>query len=57
VEQVVKVAEKTDKPPKWNILRVNKLSNEGWTDKQIADEYGVSEDTVRVRLMHYRAKQ
>ena len=53
VEQVAK----TDKPPKWNILRVNKLSNEGWSDKQIADEYGVSEDTVRVRLMHYRAKQ
>ena len=56
VEQVTKVAEKTDKPPKWNILRVNKLSNEGWTDKQIADEYGISEDTVRVRLIHYRSK-
>ena len=56
VEQVTKVSEKTDKPPKWNILRVNKLSNEGWTNKQIADEYGVSEDTVRVRLIHYRSK-
>ena len=56
VEEVMKVSEKTDKPPKWNILRVNKLSNEGWTDKQIAEEYGVSEDTVRVRLIHYRSK-
>ena len=56
VEEVMKVSEKTDKPPKWNILRVNKLSNEGWTNKQIADEYGVSEDTVRVRLIHYRSK-
>ena len=56
VEEVMKVSEKTDKPPKWNILRVNKLSNEGWTNKQIAEEYGVSEDTVRVRLIHYRSK-
>ena len=56
VEQVAKMAEKIDKPPKWNILRVNKLSNEGWSDKQIAEEYGVSEDTVRVRLIHYRSK-
>ena len=56
VEEVMKVSEKTDKPPKWNILRVNKLSNKGWSNKQIADEYGVSEDTVRVRLIHYRSK-
>ncbi|MBR3444315.1 MAG: hypothetical protein IKH14_00375 [Prevotella sp.] len=56
VEEVTKVTEKADKPPKWNILRVNKLSNEGWTNKQIAEEYGVSEDTVRVRLIHYRSK-
>ena len=56
VEEVMKVSEKTDKPPKWNILRVNKLSNEGWSNKQIAEEYGVSEDTVRVRLIHYRSK-
>lgn len=55
-EQVVKVAEKTDKPPKWNILRVNKLSNEGWTNKQIADEYGVTEQVVKERLTHYRMK-
>ena len=53
---VEQVTAKSDKPPKWNILRVNKLSNEGWTNKQIADEYGVSEDTVRVRLIHYRSK-
>ena len=56
VMTVEQVTAKTDKPPKWNILRVNKLSNEGWSDKQIADEYGVSEDTVRIRLMHYRSK-
>lgn len=56
VEEITKMTEKADKPPKWNILRVNKLSNEGWTNKQIADEYGVSEDTVRVRLIHYRSK-
>ena len=57
VEQVTaKMAEKTDKPPKWNILRVNKLSNEGWTDKQIADEYGVTEQVVKERLTHYRMK-
>lgn len=60
VEQVAKMAEKTDtktdKPPKWNILRVNKLSNEGWTDKQIADEYGVTEQVVKERLTHYRMK-
>ena len=40
VEQVTKMSEKPDKPPKWNILRVNKLSNEGWTNKQLAEEYG-----------------
>ena len=56
VEQVAKMSEKTDKPPKWNILRVNKLSNEGWTDKQIADEYGVTEQVVKERLTHYRMK-
>ena len=60
VEQVAKMAEKTDtetgKPPKWNILRVNKLSNEGWTNKQIADEYGVTEQIVKERLTHYRMK-
>jgi len=56
VEQVAKMTEKTDKPPKWNILRVNKLSNEGWTDKQIADEYGVTEQVVKERLTHYRMK-
>lgn len=56
VEQVTKMAEKTDKPPKWNILRVNKLSNEGWTNKQIAEEYGVTEQVVKERLTHYRMK-
>lgn len=56
VEQVAKMAEKTDKLPKWNILRVNKLSNEGWTNKQIADEYGVTEQVVKERLTHYRMK-
>jgi len=56
VEEVMKVTEKTDKPPKWNILRVNKLSNEGWTNKQIADEYGVTEQVVKERLTHYRMK-
>jgi len=56
VEQVAKMAEKTDKPPKWNILRVNKLSNEGWTNKQIAEEYGVTEQVVKERLTHYRMK-
>ena len=53
VEQVM---EKTDKPPKWNILRVNKLSNEGWSNRQIAEEYGVTEQVVKERLMHYRMK-
>jgi len=53
---VEQVTAKTDKPPKWNILRVNKLSNEGWTDKQIADEYGVTEQVVKERLAHYRMK-
>lgn len=56
VEQVAKMAEKTDKLPKWNILRVNKLSNEGWTNKQIADEYGTTEQVVKERLTHYRMK-
>ena len=56
VEQVAKMTEKTDKPPKWNILRVNKLSNEGWSNKQIADEYGVTEQVVKERLTHYRMK-
>ena len=56
VEEVMKVSEKTDKPPKWNILRVNKLSNEGWTNKQIAEEYGVTEQVVKERLTHYRMK-
>ena len=56
VKEVMKVSENTDKPPKWNILRVNKLSNEGWTDKQIADEYGVTEQVVKERLTHYRMK-
>ena len=53
---VEQVTAKTDKPPKWNILRVNKLSNEGWTNKQIADEYGVTEQVVKERLTHYRIK-
>ena len=53
---VKQVTAKADKPPKWNILRVNKLSNEGWTNKQIADEYGVTEQVVKERLMHYRMK-
>ena len=53
---VEQVTAKTDKPPKWNILRVNKLSNEGWTDKQIADEHGVTEQVVKERLTHYRMK-
>ena len=53
---VEQVTAKTDKPPKWNILRVNKLSNEGWTNKQIADEYGVTEQVVKERLTHYRMK-
>ena len=53
---VEQVTAKADKPPKWNILRVNKLSNEGWTDKQIADEYGVTEQVVKERLTHYRMK-
>jgi len=53
---VEQVAAKSDKPPKWNILRVNKLSNEGWTNKQIADEYGVTEQVVKERLTHYRMK-
>ena len=35
---------------------MNKLSNEGWTDKQIADEYGVTEQVVKERLTHYRMK-
>lgn len=58
VEQVTvkTVKTDTDKPPKWNILRVNKLSNEGWTNKQIADEYGVTEQVVKERLTHYRMK-
>lgn len=60
IEEIEAVAEKvtgkTDKPPKWNILRVNKLSNEGWTNKQIADEYGVTEQVVKERLTHYRMK-
>lgn len=56
VEQVTKMSEKPDKPPKWNILRVNKLSNEGWTNKQLAEEYGVTEQVVKERLMHYRMK-
>ena len=56
VEEVMKVSEKTDKPPKWNILRVNKLSNEGWTNKQLAEEYGVTEQVVKERLTHYRMK-
>jgi len=56
VEQVAKMTERTDKPPKWNILRVNKLSNEGWTNKQIADEYGVTEQVAKERLTHYRMK-
>jgi len=56
VEQVAKMTERTDKPPKWNILRVNKLSNEGWTNKQIAEEYGVTEQVVKERLTHYRMK-
>ena len=53
---VEQVTAKTDKPPKWNILRVNKLSNEGRTDKQIADEYGVTEQVIKERLTHYRMK-
>jgi len=53
---VEQVTAKSDKPPKWNILRVNKLSNEGWTNKQIADEYGVTEQVVKERLTHYRMK-
>jgi len=53
---VEQVTAKSDKPPKWNILRVNKLSNEGWSDKQIADEYGVTEQVVKERLTHYRMK-
>ena len=53
---VEQVTEKTDKPPKWNILRVNKLSNEGWSNKQLAEEYGVTEQVVKERLMHYRMK-
>jgi len=56
VEQVAKMTERTDKPPKWNILRVNKLSNEGWTNKQIAEEYGVTEQVIKERLTHYRMK-
>lgn len=56
VEEVTKVAEKSDKPTKWNILRVNKLSNEGWSNKQIAEEYGVTEQVVKERLTHYRMK-
>ena len=56
VTTVEQVTAKTDKPPKWNILRVNKLSNEGWTNKQIADEYGVTEQVVKERLTHYRMK-
>ena len=56
VEEVMKVSEKTDKPPKWNILRVNKLSNEGWSNKQLAEEYGVTEQVVKERLTHYRMK-
>ena len=56
VEQVAKMAEKTDKPPKWNVLRVNKLSNEGWTNKRIAEEYGVTEQVIKERLTHYRMK-
>ena len=53
---VEQVTAKSDKPPKWNILRVNKLSNEGWSNKQIADEYGVTEQVVKERLTHYRMK-
>ena len=53
---VEQVTAKSDKPPKWNILRVNKLSNEGWTNKQIADEYGVTEQVIKERLTHYRMK-
>ena len=53
---VKQVIAKSDKPPKWNILRVNKLSNEGWSNKQIADEYGVTEQVVKERLTHYRMK-
>ena len=53
---VEQVTAKSDKPPKWNILRVNKLSNEGWTNKQIAEEYGVTEQVVKERLTHYRMK-
>ena len=56
VERVAKMTKRTDKPPKWNILRVNKLSNEGWSNKQIADEYGVTEQVVKERLTHYRMK-
>ena len=53
---VEQVTAKSNKPPKWNILRVNKLSNEGWTNKQIADEYGVTEQVIKERLTHYRMK-
>ena len=53
---VEQVTAKSDKPPKWNILRVNKLSNEGWSNKQIAEEYGVTEQVVKERLTHYRMK-
>ena len=53
---VKQVTAKADKPPKWNILRVNKLSNEGWSNKQIAEEYGVTEQVVKERLTHYRMK-
>lgn len=53
---VEQVTGKSDKPPKWNILRVNKLSNEGWSNKQLAEEYGVTEQVVKERLMHYRMK-
>ena len=56
VVTVEQVTAKSDKPPKWNILRVNKLSNEGWTNKQIAEEYGVTEQVVKERLTHYRMK-
>lgn len=53
---VEQVTAKSNKPPKWNILRVNKLSNEGWSNKQIADEYGTTEQVVKERLTHYRMK-
>lgn len=56
IEEIEEREQKTDKPQKWNILRVNKLSNEGWSNKQLADEYGVTEQVVKERLMHYRMK-